>query len=74
MSCDHDGCTCTPASAPTSGELPRVPHGGHAGAGGCCGGHGHQNGEPTHRSLTPPVVAGTIPRAAGHRHVDARSS
>ncbi len=47
MSCDHDGCTCTPPSAPTSGELPQAPQGGHAGPGGCCGGHGHQNGEPT---------------------------
>jgi hypothetical protein len=47
MSCDPDGCSCIPPSAPTSGELPQAPQGGHAGPGGCCGGHGQQSGEPT---------------------------
>jgi hypothetical protein len=47
MSCDHDGCACTPRPAPTSGELPQAPHGGDTGAGGCCGGNGHQDGEST---------------------------
>jgi len=46
MSCGHDGCTCTPPQAATSGELPQAPQGGHAEAGGCCGGHGHHDGEP----------------------------
>lgn len=46
MSCDHEGCTCTPPPASISGELPQAPQGGDAGPGGCCGGHGHPNGEP----------------------------
>jgi hypothetical protein len=46
MSCDHDGCTCMPTVAPTTGELPQAPQGGHAGDGGCCGGQGHQDGGP----------------------------
>lgn len=47
MSCNHDGCTCTPLPPEASGELPQDPQGGHAGSGGCCSGHDRQSGEPT---------------------------